>query len=217
MKNSPLIETIIETISERILSGEYPGGYKLSENTISSEFSCSRTPVREALKRLEQNTLVEIKDRSGTYVKTFSDEENLKITEVRAYLESLAFRLALERGNDTSRLKQYLDEMERCLSLSIPDFAGYGRAHYAFHQEIVRLSDNKLLITLYESMHLNNSLALIYKKLDPEGISATMNEHTLIFNYLDTRDEVNGPAFMLTHLWSKRERLISDAGVINRK
>ena len=73
MKNSPLIETIIETISERILSGEYPGGYKLSENTISSEFSCSRTPVREALKRLaaRESRLLREYERAA---RTFMDE-----------------------------------------------------------------------------------------------------------------------------------------------
>ncbi len=216
-KNSPLIENIIETITERILSGEYPGGCKLSENLISTEFRCSRTPVREALKCLEQNTLVEIKYKSGTYVKTFSDEENRNITEVRAYLESLAFRLACEANADTSVLESHLNRMEEFLSLPTPDFTSYGKAHYAFHQEIVRLSGNSLLITLYESMHLNNSIALIYKSLNEEEMISTITEHYTIYNYLKNHEADAGAEFMIRHLWSKRDRIISASQDIKKQ
>ena len=196
-KTNPLIETIIETISQRILSGEYPGGYKLSENSISQEFECSRTPVREAFKALEQNSLVQIIAHSGTYVKTFTDEENREITEIRAYLESLAFRLAAENQADTNRLQTHLVEMEESLSSDNPDFTRYGKAHYAFHQEIVRLSQNALLISMYDNLHLNSATALIYKTMNPEEIRTTIEEHALIYPYLRYPDLDRGSEFIM--------------------
>lgn len=207
-KTNPLIETIIETISQRILSGEYPGGYKLSENSISQEFECSRTPVREAFKALEQNSLVQIIAHSGTYVKTFTDEENREITEIRAYLESLAFRLAAENQADTNRLQTHLVEMEESLSSDNPDFTRYGKAHYAFHQEIVRLSHNALLISMYDNLHLNSATALIYKTMNSEEIRTTIEEHALIYTYLRYHDAERGSEFMMNHLWKKRNRLL---------
>ncbi len=207
-KTNPLIETIIETISKRILSGEYPGGYKLSENSISQEFDCSRTPVREAFKALEQNSLVQIIAHSGTYVKTFSDKENREITEIRAYLESLAFRLAAEQQADTNRLQTHLVEMEESLTCENPDFTRYGKAHYQFHQEIVRLSDNALLISMYENLHLNSATVLIYKTMNGDEIRSTIEEHALIYTYLKYHDAERGAEFMMNHLWKKRDRLL---------
>ena len=208
-KNNPLIETIIETITHRIISGEYPPGYKLSENYISQEFNCSRTPVREAFKSLEQVSLVQIIAHSGTYVKSFSDEENKEITEIRAYLEALAFRLAAEYEADTTRLYSYLVEMEQSLSLDNPDFTKYGKAHFAFHQEIVSLSKNSILISMYENLHLNSATALIYKTMNKEEILSTIEEHALIYTYLKYHDAEKGASFVINHLWKKRERLMN--------
>lgn len=210
-KNNPLIETIIETLTHRIVSGEYPAGYKLSENFISQEFNCSRTPVREAFKSLEQVSLVQIIAHSGTYVKTFSDEENIEITEIRAYLEALAFRLAAEKKADTTKLNTYLVEMEESLVLDSPDFTRYGKAHFSFHQEIVNLSNNSILISMYETLHLNSATALIYKNMNRDEIISTIEEHALIYTYLKYGDAVKGTAFMINHLWKKRDRLKKDS------
>lgn len=64
-----LIDSIYNHLKRQIRQGLLPNGAKLSENTLAKEFSCSRTPVREALKRLEQDGFVVIIAHSGSYVK----------------------------------------------------------------------------------------------------------------------------------------------------
>ena len=78
---------ICSAMQKRIRSGEYKVGEKLSENLLATEFNCSRMPVREALKHLEQDGLVVIQPKSGTYVREYSQEEISNALEIRAYLE----------------------------------------------------------------------------------------------------------------------------------
>ena len=207
--NNPFIEHITELLRNRILSGTYPGGYKLSENMLSAEFGCSRTPVREAIKSLELDNMVEILPHSGTYVKNLSDVENKEITEIRSYLEALAFRLASERGADTAKLHELCSGMERILSEDEIDFVEYGKVHYQFHLELVKLSQNDILIDIYERLNLNRARKLIYNKMNKDEICHTIDEHIRIVELLDARDWTLGTEFVIQHLWNKRDRLIS--------
>ena len=202
-----LIDNISDTLKTRILRGEYQGGSKLSENMISREFGCSRTPVREALKSLEQDNLVEIHPHSGTYVKALTDRENLEITEIRSYLEALAFHLACEKKADTRILRTLCEEMSAILDSDDPDFIGYGKVHYLFHRHLVELSGNEKLISLYSRLNLNIASRLIYRSMSREEIESTEKEHFMIVEALEERNTAEGEKFMFNHLWKKRDRL----------
>lgn len=202
-----LIDNICETLKERILRGDYAEGTKLSENMISREFGCSRTPVREVLQILAQDKLVEVQPYSGTYVKGMTAEENLEIMEVRTALEPLAFSLACEKKADTSVLRSLCDEMAAILDAEDPDFISYGRAHYQFHRHLVELSGNALLIETYDRLNLGNSSRLIYQSMTRAEIESTEAEHYKIVEVLEHRDSEYGERFMRNHLWRKREIL----------
>lgn len=205
--HNPLIDHISDVLRTRILRGEYKEGAKLSENTLSKEFGCSRTPVREALKALEQDNMVVIQPHSGTYVKALTDEENLEITEIRSYLESLAFRLACEKGADATVLRTLCEQMAAILEADETDFISYGKVHYLFHRHLVELSGSEILVDLYSRLNLNSATKLIYRKMDKAGIEQTEKEHFAIVEALERRDAVEGEKFMFNHLWKKRERL----------
>lgn len=202
------IEDIVETIRKRILNGAYAPGAKLSENKLAKEFRCSRTPVREAIKRLEQDNLVEVQPFSGSYVKQLSDRENLELTEIRASLESLAFRLACDRRVDAEPLKQLLVEMEDILESDEPDFVSYGQVHYRFHMTLIEMSGNEMLIDMYKRMNLNTASKLFYYKMSRPEVAVTQHEHEAIVTALSLGDTEAGQLFMFNHLWKKRERLL---------
>lgn len=202
------IENIVETIRERVLKGEYAPGAKLSENKLAKEFSCSRTPVREAIKRLEQDNLVVVQPFSGSYVKQLTDEENLELTEIRASLESLAFRLACDRRVDAGPLKQLVAQMGDILESEDPDFVRYGQAHYQFHMTLIEMSGNAMLIDMYKRMNLNTASKLFYYKMSRPEAEITQQEHSAIVTALSLGDTEAGQQFMFNHLWKKRERLI---------
>lgn len=208
-EKAQLIDVISETLRSKILGGELVPDTKLSENKVAEEFHCSRTPVREAFKRLEQDNLIYIQAHSGTYVKGLTTEEDIEITEARAAIESMAFRLACARKADTTILRTLCEQMETMLRCENVDFLAYGRTHYLFHRHLVELSGNKCIMELYNHLNLNSSSRLIYHKMNIDEMDKTIYEHQCILSSLERGDAENGVAFMFNHLWNKRERLFA--------
>ena len=83
------VEELYSVLRRRILDEYYFAGQKLSENALAKEFECSRTPIREVFKKLEQDGLIVVRPKSGSYVRIYSGKNYLDLIEVRAYLEGL--------------------------------------------------------------------------------------------------------------------------------
>ncbi len=205
--SNQLVDHIAQTLRSRILRGEYRPGMKLSENMISHEFSCSRTPVREVLKLLARDGIVEILPHSGTYVKTFTEDEDIQIAEVRCYLESLSFRLAAERHADVTALKAIAEQLEILLSTEEVDCQSYGKTHFLFHKHLVELSGNPVLLDVYSRLNLCIATKLIYREIDKAGLIQANDEHSSIVKALEDGDIDRGEKLIFAHLWRKRENL----------
>lgn len=92
-----LREQILNTIRDAIITGKFKAGEKIPENDLAEQLGVSRTPIREAIRVLEQQGLLEIRPQNGTYVASLNREEAIDGLYVRAALEELAVRQALER------------------------------------------------------------------------------------------------------------------------
>ena len=93
-QHRPLRFLVVDELRERILSGEISPGVRLVEDHIAAELGVSRSPVREALRALETEGLVELSPRRGVFVAAVSQEDAVQIFEAREALESFAARLA---------------------------------------------------------------------------------------------------------------------------
>jgi GntR family transcriptional regulator, rspAB operon transcriptional repressor len=113
-KVPPPSEHISQAIKDRIVSGQYPPRSVISEKEICQEFGVSRTPFREAIKKLEEMRLVEVVPRFGTYVSDVNFHEVKNAFEVRLALEPWACKLAAERRTDEQlmRLEDLIEEDE---------------------------------------------------------------------------------------------------------
>lgn len=198
-------EEIYDTLRKKILEEAYYPGEKLSENALAKEFDCSRTPIRETLKRLEQDGLIVVRPQSGTYVRLHSTKDYRDLIEVRAYLESLAFRLAVEREADPAPMAELADRMDAAVSSAPVDMAAYAESHYAFHREFVSLSGNALLIQSFERLNLKSS-HLFLQSMNRESARKTQDEHRRIIDLIAARDR-KGEKFVQDHLWKKRDFL----------
>ncbi|MCE1196680.1 GntR family transcriptional regulator [bacterium] len=201
------IDDIHATLRKRILGADYYPGKKLSENSLAKEFGCSRTPVREALKRLEHESLIEIRPQSGAYVRQVTTKDYTDLLEVRAYLEGLAFRLALERASDEGLkvLDDDILEMDRIIAAMPIDMGRYGEAHYRFHSHLVELAGNELLAQMFERLNLRAS-HMFLRSMDAESAARTQAEHCRIARQLAERDK-SGEKFVIDHLWRKKSYL----------
>ena len=205
--NSSLTQTkIYASIQERIRSGKYAPGEKLSENNLAKEFNCSRTPVREAVKNLEQDGLVVIQPKSGTYIRSYSKEETIEAIEIRSYLEALAFSLNIEKKTDITPMKTVLEKMGKMADEEEFDIVKFGQLHFQFHSLLVSIAGNSFLTDLYDKLHLNAFYAIFFTPMTKEEITLTHNEHKKIISYLENKDP-EGEKFIINHLMKKREEL----------
>jgi DNA-binding GntR family transcriptional regulator len=145
--------SVYAALHREIVSGELPPGSPLVESALASRFGVSRTPVREALRRLEQDGLAQRSGR-GMRVREHSPDKVLEIYEVRVILEEAAARaVALHRtALDLTLLTRAYKEM---LELESPDSAARVRANQLFHQRIWTASHSGTLIDLLERLNVH--------------------------------------------------------------
>lgn len=142
-----------EMLKQAILSGELQAGQPLVEATLANWCQVSRTPIREALRRLEQDGLVERSDR-GLVVRERSPQEILDIYETRIALEATAGRMAAERRTDHDiRLLRGLHE--RGNRIPADDITAIVEANRQFHRAVWHASHNDSLLDLLERLNLH--------------------------------------------------------------
>lgn len=194
---------ICSAVQKRIRTGEYKVGEKLSENLLATEFNCSRMPVREALKHLEQDGLVVIQPKSGTYVRDYTQEEISNALEIRAYLEALAFALVVEKDADTSVMEEQIEKMASCIENENFDLATFGECHLKFHETMIVLADNPFLQDLYNKLHLNALQKIFFDPMTKEQMIFTHGEHKKILQFIKDKNP-EGEQYIKMHLWKRR-------------
>ncbi len=143
-----LVELATERLRHEILSGALPPGARLVEEQVRSRFRISRAPLREALRHLAEQGLVEHLPRRGVRVASLSDRDVEELFDLRDVLERHAVRLALPlRGRDLDGLRAELN-LIRAAADSGDDFAR-AEAHRRFHAEVVALAGRRQLSLAY--------------------------------------------------------------------
>jgi DNA-binding GntR family transcriptional regulator len=145
ISRSVLSDQVKDRLLEAILDGRYPPGARIVETRVARELGTSQAPVREALRDLEALGVVETSPFRGARVRRPSADELLEAFTVRAQLESLAARLALERITDDEldELSLYLEEMQRAANAA--DSHAEATADASFHGRIVEIAGNATL------------------------------------------------------------------------
>ncbi|MFT4470535.1 GntR family transcriptional regulator [Arthrobacter sulfonylureivorans] len=143
-------DKIARTLKEAIVEGAIGLGETLSEDTLAETFGVSRTPVREALRKLEIQGLVDIVPKSATRVFQPTLDQIVELTEFRFTIESSAAELAYARHRESvaKRLSEIVESMSRCVNAG--DTKSYGAADTRFHESFYAHCDNRYLVSTYE-------------------------------------------------------------------
>ncbi len=142
-----VVDEVHAALRRRIVQLELPPGHQALEEELARELGVSRTPVREALVRLQQEGLVDIVPRQGMRVRPISARDIREINEVLAFLEAgAAEKLASRRLSpaEMTRLETSIAEMDRALESE--DLEAWAKADYDFHALLIELSGNRHLI-----------------------------------------------------------------------
>jgi DNA-binding GntR family transcriptional regulator len=189
--NFSLKDRIYEALKETIASiNIYEGesAPRLDERQLSESLGVSRTPVREALARLEQEGLVRIVPRRGVFIARKTRQEILEMITVWAALESMAARLITERATDEeiSSLRDIFatDEGEKPQA-NIDEYSG---RNIRFHQAILRLSKSDLLNSMTETLFLHMRSIRARTRGEDNRASRSIIDHINIIEALERRD-----------------------------
>ena len=194
---------VYEQLRDEIVSGRLEAGLPLVEATLAARYGTSRTPVREALRRLEQDGLVERADR-GLRVRARGPEEILEIYEVRILLEAAAARGAAERGTrlDAMRLGHALDNMS---ATDPADSDAMVAVNRAFHEEVWAASHNCTLIDLLTRLNSRITRYPTTTLTSPGRWAAVLDEHAELVQAITARDEESAARIAAEHMTKARD------------
>ncbi len=149
------VDELAATLQARVLSGEIPTGARLRQEALAEEFGVSRTPVREALRKLQATGLVEVRPNRGALVRAPNAREIREAYEVRAELEGLAAELAATRirEDELRRLRAAVADFRRLAGARRRDVDAWGRANDVFHQTIQDAAGNMRLVETLAHLH----------------------------------------------------------------
>lgn len=192
-----------EMLKRAILTGELKAGQPLVEASLAAWCQVSRTPVREALRRLEQDGMVERSDR-GLVIRERSPQEILDIYETRIALEATAGRMAAERRTDHDvRLLRRL--CERGNQISDNDIAVLVEANRQFHRAVWQASHNDSLLDLLERLNLHLARYPETTLAAPGRWHNARRQHGQLVDAIEKRDSDTAYTVALEHFVDARD------------
>ncbi|MFT3889469.1 MAG: GntR family transcriptional regulator [Arachnia sp.] len=208
IRSAALGEQLASLLRARIVRGELSPGTHLVEDTLASDHGVSRGPVRDALKVLLAEGLIESR-RRGYYTKLFTQHDVAELYEVRSAAERLAGELAIARGAgaDWTAAERDLDRMRQYAE--VRDEAAFAVADLAFHTEFYRASGNSRLLALWQQYEPTFATLLEITNAQDADLTPSYQDHKLLLDLAKGGDVERFVAVLGDHLEGSRRRLSS--------
>ena len=207
MKNESIADKVFYQLENDILSGKYAVGEILTETRLSAEFQVSRTPIREALRRLEQDHIIQ-ESGKGIVILGVSKKTLCDIYDIRMRIEGLATRWAaeniskedLDRLCDIVELQEFYTEKEKSDEIK--------NADSSFHEIIYKCSNSE---------PLNDILGMLHKKIqrfrkisieDKNRAACAVKEHKEIYLAIAKGDASEAERFAVLHIKNAKESML---------
>lgn len=196
----PLRDVVFENLRTAILEGNLKSGQRLMEVQLAEQLGVSRTPIREAIRKLELEGLVVMLPRKGAYVANMSFKDLIDVLEIRATLEGLAASLAAERrrDEDITELERVAKEFE--VSVREANIDNVLKKDVEFHEKIFLMANNKklyqLITSLWEQVH---RFRVTYVS-NYEASLSLVDEHNRILEAIKSGDSELAKKYATEHI-----------------
>jgi DNA-binding GntR family transcriptional regulator len=212
-----LHEQVTQRLREMLVESRIAPGAKLNERELSEVLKVSRTPLREAIKRLAAEGLVELLPNRGAIALELSEADVRHTFEVMAGLEAQSGELAAERITDAELAEIKALHYEMLAAFTRRDLPAYYRLNSAIHAAINTAARNPVLSATYRQVNAR-LLALRFKSNQDEiKWRAAVQEHEDMITALSQRDPVALRALLLRHLFNKRDVVMAQLAVRQSK
>jgi DNA-binding GntR family transcriptional regulator len=209
----PLRDIVFENLREAILEGKLEPGQRLMEVQLAEQLGVSRTPVREAIRKLELEGLVIMLPRKGAYVANVSLKDIIDVLEIRASLEGLAAFLAAERISDEDilKLKTIAEEFKQSL-IDDEDIDTQLKRDIEFHECIFNATNNKKLVQLINSIWEQVHRFRVTYLSDIDMSLKIIEEHQNILDAISKRDPELAQKYAIEHIEIAENFIMEKAG-----
>ncbi len=206
----PLREVIFNSIREAIILGELKPGERLMEVQLAEKMGVSRTPIREAIRKLELEGLVVMVPRKGAYVADLTKKDIIDVLEVRAVMDGLATQLAAERitESEIKELNKITEQFSLCVEKN--NLQGIIKKDIEFHDLIYKASRNEKL-----SQINNNIQEMIYrfrvvylKNYNP--FRDVSKEHSRIVEAITEHNSTEAQKWAVMHIKNQEYTIIKE-------
>jgi len=212
-----LHEQVTQRLREMLVESRIAPGAKLNERELSEVLKVSRTPLREAIKRLAAEGLVELLPNRGAIALELSEADVRNTFEVMAGLEAQSGELAAVRITDAELAEIKALHYEMLAAFTRRDLPAYYRLNSAIHAAINAAARNPVLSATYKQVNAR-LLALRFKSNQDEAKwSAAMQEHEEMIDALSRRDPTALRAVLLAHLFNKLEVVMAQLAALKTK
>lgn len=205
----PLRDVVFNTLRQAILTGELKPGERLMEIHLANRLGVSRTPIREAIRKLELEGLVTMIPRRGAEVAQITEKSMKDVLEVRRTLDALSAELACERisEEDEKALKEACRKFEEAVKTK--DIKMIAKADVAIHDIIAAATGNQRLIQL-----INNLAEQMYRYRfeyikDFSQHERIINEHRIIYESIVKKDKEAASEMAKTHIDNQEKAVIA--------
>jgi DNA-binding GntR family transcriptional regulator len=201
---------VYENLKKKIITGELVPNTPLTEESLAEEFQVSRTPVREVIRKLEQDGLVEVIPRNGTYVKGLTINDIQELFTIRESLEGISARNACELINE-----QNITFLQTLLTKSDEELEK-GNIEGALkmdelHNIILKISGNKRILNIISNLNSHIQRLHFLSVAIPGRLEKSNKEHWEIFYAIQKKDSEMAEKKMRQHIQSTRDSIIMAA------
>ena len=204
-----LHEQVAHRLRQMMVENRIAPGAKLNERELSEVLKVSRTPLREAIKMLAAEGLVELLPNRGAIAVELFEADVMNTFEVMAALEAQSGELATQRITDSELTEVKAMHFEMLAAYTRRDLPAYYRLNSAIHSAINAAAKNPVLTITYKQVNARLQALRFKSNQDEEKWKAAVQEHEQMINALQARDPVAMRRVMTHHLNNKRDVVIA--------
>ena len=209
MESRPIREIAYDVLKKAIITGEIPAGERIVETEYADRLHISRTPLREALRKLERDGLVEYVMRRGVVVHAFTTEDVEQIYTIRNSLEMLTLPYIIENATaeDIASLREKLAAMD--VLVEKDDVEGLSPLARAFHSELTSISKKNRILRVIEGQdeYIRRFSAMAIQQEDRR--KAAHKEHHQLVDYVEAGDLASFETLMKHHIERSKENCLA--------
>ena len=205
----PIREIAYDTLKKAIITGEIPAGERIVETEYADRLHISRTPLREALRKLERDGLVEYVIRRGVVVRAFTSEDVEQIYTIRNALEMLTLPSIIENAQpeDIASLREKLAEMDKLQEKD--DVEGLSPLAREFHAQLTSISQQKRILRVIEGQdeYIRRFSAMAIRQENRR--TEAHEEHHRLVDYVEAKDLDHFRELMQHHINRSMENCLA--------